>query len=64
MSPRCCGIEHTSPLELKQRIADQSSPAMQSHCRHARTMDGITPSIVTRAFCTNSPNGRVVGTPS
>lgn len=71
MSGRGCEVHEreaagrlrTSPLELKQRTADQSSPAVQSATRHALTMDGMTPSIVTRAAEANSQKGRPVGAP-
>ena len=51
-------------MELNARIALQSSPAMQPERRHARTRLGTTPSMVTPARCTNSPNSRPVGAPS
>ena len=57
------GLE-ASPVELKHRRLDQSRPAMHPVRRHALTMDGTRPSIVTRASRTNTPNGRESGEPS
>ena len=48
---KLCGA-FTSPLELKQRMDDQSKPSIADESFQALTMEGITPSIVTLAFAT------------
>ena len=52
-----------SPVELKQRMPVQSSPAVQSEARQARTMLGTRPSIVTRASWMNLAKSGPVGAP-
>lgn len=43
----------TSPLELKQRMDDQSRPTVAEESFQALTMEGMTPNIVMRAVETN-----------
>jgi hypothetical protein len=59
-SQGCC---RTSPLELKQRMHDQSSWSIAEDSFQALTMEGITPSMVTRAQATNSQKLRPVAAP-
>src|SRR5438128_11186949 len=53
-----------SAVELNTRIRCQSSPSIAPSVFQLRTSFGTTPSIVTRARATNSPNARVVVAPT
>ena len=53
-----------SAVELNRRIRLQSNPSIVPSSFHARTSFGTTPSIVTPAWDTNSPNARRVVLPT
>ena len=53
-----------SAVELNNRIRCQSSPSIVRSAFQFRTSFGTTPSIVTPARATNSPNGRAVVAPT
>src|SRR5256712_13162812 len=57
------GVEG-SAVELNNRIRCQSSPSIVRSAFQLRTSFGTTPSIVTPARATNSPNGRAVVAPT
>src|SRR5207244_6682289 len=53
-----------SAVELNRRIRPQSNPSIVPSSFHARTSFGTTPSIVTPAWDTNTPNARLVVLPT
>nr|GMC60227.1 hypothetical protein T459_24257 [Ipomoea batatas]GMC73834.1 hypothetical protein T459_24257 [Ipomoea batatas]GME01473.1 hypothetical protein T459_24257 [Ipomoea batatas] len=63
MSQRYSSTLDASPVEPKQRMVDQSKPAVQFVVFHVLTILGITPSIVTLASYINLANPELRGDP-